>query len=312
MATSFLGQDDTIFKYRSFGSDNSDTRKFAHQLVANCEAFFAPPSSFNDIYEGLPSFAMDIATLPDDIQTALRKLETHTVRAPYGITTSDFQVDLNVTLNSGIDWTPFELAAAALLDQMFGVFCASLTPRSLQQWGYYGDSHHGFCVEFRPDDNLLGYRIEYAQMRPRADIVTLSRAVKEGLRDVMLPFLLTKDLGWQHEQEVRFLAHAPGPMRIARKVERIYLGCRTTEKEETLVRDWLREGGMRNVPVEKLLRDNRAFSVRTAAEKPVFTLRADVETRFPPMDLKFVPLNTLALPPLHGLNPGQSNKRDEE
>lgn len=83
--------------------------------------------------------------------------------------------------------------------QNTGVISLAERPDDMLMWGYYADSHRGYCLEFATAEEpfMRAHRVQYTEQRP------VYRPFDPDRRDLMERLLLQKATFWQHEKEWR-------------------------------------------------------------------------------------------------------------
>lgn len=119
-----------------------------------------------------------------------------------------------------------------------GVACFTLQNNDISMWGYYSNSHSGFCLEYKVEDlkklgslNKVTYADEFDNLYDL--IIDSSRDIDKVIRS----YITLKSTFWRHENEVRLvkfdneipeghkgiLIDSPIPSAI-------YLGCKISEE----------------------------------------------------------------------------------
>lgn len=115
-----------------------------------------------------------------------------------------------------------------------GVIAFAERPDDLLMWGYYADSHQGYCLEFATNDMplVLANRVLYSEERP------VFRVFDPDRKELMERLLLKKAAVWEHEREWRIArADAVGPMEFpAPALRSIILGANVRANDEAALR----------------------------------------------------------------------------
>ncbi len=151
------------------------------------------------------------------------------------------------------------------------LFCFSRVNNSIPMFSYYADGHKGVAIEFEFDDtempcgipfgdpndpNNLYQRmiivrdVEYSQHLPELNYHRLYNASDHRL---VRSLLFTKAHEWSHEKEFRIFRRKVPASTVQferRLLTRVILGCRTTNTELELVRQWL-QGWPTDVVISK-------------------------------------------------------------
>src|SRR5690606_34990329 len=95
-----------------------------------------------------------------------------------------------------------------------GVYCLSRCPLNNLMWGHYGNSHRGYCIEYRlPEKSeLLDHPnvprgVDYKEERPSLDWAYANLYPFNMLLYYMIG---VKHIGWSYEQESRIVYPAGG------------------------------------------------------------------------------------------------------
>ncbi|EIZ78253.1 hypothetical protein WSK_3135 [Novosphingobium sp. Rr 2-17] len=124
-------------------------------------------------------------------------------------------------------------------------------------WGYYADSHHGYCLEFATDRPPLinalevTYDVERPVFRPFG-----SRDIDE----IMISTLLQKAKGWEHESEYRLIRPGEvGVMKMAGDaLNSIILGAAIKKEDEDALRRMAKERA-NPVKFKRTVLDRKAY-----------------------------------------------------
>jgi len=120
-----------------------------------------------------------------------------------------------------------------------GVVSLAECPDDMLMWGYYADSHHGYCLEFSTQEEpfMQAHRVRYAENRP------VYRPFDPDRSELMERLLLQKATFWQHEREWRIARpKGVGVLEFPSKaLTAIILGANVSFDEETALRQIARE-----------------------------------------------------------------------
>lgn len=255
-----MSQIKVLYKYRAIGQESTAQREYARRMIEMGEFYFAPPSTFNDTFEGFPELQ-----LPSSLES-LRNLCSQWPQIKLEHKSMDFDTEIQNNFREYVNSVlipHFQTEFLQRCDKTFGVLCASESHDNIQQWSYYADSHQGFCVAFEPPTDGVCIPIRYSQSRPKIDF-SESRSIDGSQRSAVISVLQCKDSGWQHEKEVRVLIEPPpGVKKMGECIRAIYLGCRMRDADEELVRSWVANSAWREVPVIRMYREPEGFGLHS-------------------------------------------------
>ena len=172
----YYADKDVAYKYRPF-----DNCEYTLNLLEKGEVFFAPPASFNDLFDTrFPICSVD----RKKIEIAARVIED-------------------------------------TRENQMAVFCLSEVPDSIPMWTYYGGNNAGICVGLRLtrcSENQYGLKLRDGEVILRADLstspmpayrvqphVNLDNANSENVM-AAFEFLFNKPEQLKHEREIRVVA----------------------------------------------------------------------------------------------------------
>lgn len=125
----------------------------------------------------------------------------------------------------------------------WSVVCFTEVPDDILMWSHYANSHTGFCLGFRGDDdqNILDsglHQVAYSEVYPPLDFSRIWHI--EGLAKI----LLTKNIAWAYEKEWRIIfCHSARLVDYPGVLNKVIFGLRTAEEDQRLVRSILRSYG---------------------------------------------------------------------
>lgn len=209
----------TIFKYERI-SDHS------LQNVKAQSIYFASPSIFNDPYDCTITARVKKPTVADlhEIREAIvaRHAKPKFLRFEFAKLDS---AELRRTVVK-IAGDAFESSRRRFLSEG-GVSCFAEKNDDLLMWSHYGDSHKGFCLEFRTDFGTFEKlrRVAYSKSMPQIDLREFS--ANPGNTDFIGDLYCTKASEWSYEQEWRLLRDVSGLHAYEQKeLKAIYFGPR--------------------------------------------------------------------------------------
>lgn len=216
-----------LFKYRSIAEHS---RKYTARIITENRIYYASPNQFNDPFDCQFSITMDGAPLNE-----------------YGLSKND------------------ELKALAMsklceeTNNEFAVLSLSKINDNLLMWSHYAESHTGICLELEFQTSEKLHQVQYSDERPQfffADIREQDRNVERYSNSIMST-LTTKASHWAYEKEWRCIDfNGPGERPMPQgMLSGIIFGCRTTETDRQMVRNWVQSGGQSVVFYEANQRD---------------------------------------------------------
>jgi hypothetical protein len=203
-----------LFKYRSLAGDN---RYYTCRIVAHGRIYYAAPSQLNDPFDGRFSVNMDGAPLN-----------------AFGLSKRD----------------EIKARAEAFLydqtNQIVSVLSLSEVRDNVLMWSHYADSHAGICLELTIQTSEELHQVRYTDARPQfyfADVRERDRD-QVRFRNSIISTLTTKASHWAYEEEWRCIDFdGPGERPLPRgTLSGIIFGCRTSDSDKEMVRDWVRLG----------------------------------------------------------------------
>lgn len=139
-----------------------------------------------------------------------------------------------------------------------GVVSLAERADDMLMWGYYADSHRGYCLEFSTDKEpfLLANRVKYAEERPAFRLFDPDRT------DLMERLLLQKASFWQHEREWRIARmQGVGPMEFPPEcLTAIILGANISHDEEAAPRQ-MASDQKHPITIKRACPDERTFNL---------------------------------------------------
>ena len=98
----------------------------------------------------------------------------------------------------------------------FKVFCTTSSPKDILMWSYYGESHKGYCAEYKVKNilnslyqNYSGIcvigKVTYRKERPLFNYTWLSNNNNYTILTYLMNCAFTKYEKWVHENEFRFI-----------------------------------------------------------------------------------------------------------
>ena len=193
-----------LYKYRSIKTEEDQRR--ASRIITEGRIYYAAPKDLNDPFDCRYCFNMD--AVPTKLKEFKPEAEEH------------LWADVN---------------------EHFSILSLSADNKNIPMWSHYADYHEGICLELTFSTEQELYQVEYSHVRPQllfADIYNRD----ENFSQRVINVLKTKAKKWEYEEEFRYVAPEPaGERQIPNgKVSGIIFGCRTSDKHQQMVRDWVK------------------------------------------------------------------------
>ncbi|WP_077228647.1 DUF2971 domain-containing protein [Sphingomonas hengshuiensis] len=139
-----------------------------------------------------------------------------------------------------------------------GVVSLAERADDMLMWGYYADSHQGYCLEFTTNKEpfMLANRVKYADERP------VFRLFDPDRSDLMERLLLQKASFWRHEREWR-IARMQGIGAIEFPPEcltAIILGANISRDDEAALRQ-MASDGQHAIAIRRARLDAKSFKL---------------------------------------------------
>ncbi len=227
---------DAYYKYRALTTRKQ--RRHAEAVFIRNEVYFAPPSSFNDPFDG--RFSMDMTATPVERKTAFARY-LHTLEGR-SVDEAHAAAERRFGSWSQADWAKWDrqkMRQAETHRDRIGVFCLTRNNRSIPMWSYYADSHRGICLVFQAMsldqvDFLSPVRVHYSRKYPTPNVY------KDDPFQKVKTMCLWKSREWKHEDEHRLLdMDGHGIRRFPDgTLKGVILGMAIPPAHEELVRKW--------------------------------------------------------------------------
>jgi hypothetical protein len=243
------------YKYRELYIKGSKRiQQFTESIFKNAEIWFAAPIDLNDPFDCNMRLHFNGSTDNDWVEyiddiisqfpSLKKRLEMVKSQKKWSTTPGISDVGANQHKNHYVDSS---------------LFCLSKKNNSVPMFSYYADGHSGIAIEFSFSDqevpcgfsyNLSGeIGVSNEGMLVFADVnymPTFPELNFHRIRktDKLIPHLIfTKSKEWEHEEEFRIFRRniAKSSVPFDRKlITRIIFGCKTTNVEVEIVKDWLK------------------------------------------------------------------------
>lgn len=206
-----------LFKYRSICAHSKD---YTHRIIADRRIYYAAPTQFNDPFDCDVSVCMDGADLAK-----------HRIRA-----TQEAEVKVRA-----------QEKLRAETNKYFAVLSLSQVNDNLLMWSHYADCHAGVCLEFSFEATAPLHRVEYVERQPRLHFADFDEVGRDSSRfkSAVIEVLTAKAVDWAYEKEWRCIdTDGPGERPMPRDMlTGIIFGCRTSDGNKAMIRDWVASSG---------------------------------------------------------------------
>ena len=221
-----------LFKYRSLAEH---CREYTSRIVTDSRIYYAAPKQFNDPFDCQFSVNMDDARLN---AFGLSKLDEHKAFAE----------------NWLWDETNKDVCVLSL----------SELNDNLLMWSHYSDSHTGICLELTFQTSEKLHEVQYSDVRPEIFFADVRQQDRDDQRysDAVIATLTTKMSDWVYEKEWRCIDFGgPGERSMPdRMLSGIVFGCRTSDTDRQMVRDWVKSTGQ-SVTFSQAVQREGAFAL---------------------------------------------------
>ena len=135
---------------------------------------------------------------------------------------------------------------------------------NILMWSHYSDSHAGICLDLTFETSEELHRVRYTDVRPQfyfADVREQDRD-QERYKNGILSTLTMKASHWAYEKEWRcidFGGRGERPMPRG-MLAGIIFGCRTSETDKRMVREWV-ESASQSVRFCQAIQRDGAFAL---------------------------------------------------
>jgi hypothetical protein len=187
-----------LYRYQRFIPD-----RLGNLLHTN-KVYCASPNDFNDPWDCRPCFNEGQLEDPEVLEQHIRWFE-QADRKHYP-KTEDQHRQMAESLRRNphrVREMVNEVSAGigSAIDQRYGVCCFTTKVDSTLMWSHYADHHHGICLEFGTDNDVVcaALKVEYCDEYPFLDLSD------DGAEHNLLP-LISKSSDWAYEDEYRLIA----------------------------------------------------------------------------------------------------------
>lgn len=147
-----------------------------------------------------------------------------------------------------------------------GIFSMCEKVDNLLLWAHYGNSHHGYCVEYDALDVLECFQCSLLPVVYQEKFLDVSEFLKDtATASIELAFrsVITKGNEWNYENEWRCVTRWPDET-VNKKVKfpkptAIYLGCKVNGKFENKMIEFCRK---KHMDLYKMKKSNEAFQIK--------------------------------------------------
>ena len=208
-----------LFKYRLI---RGESRDYTRRLIRDARIYYAAPGQLND------PFDCDICVTVDGEAVA-----AHGLRAERAGEVKAFT----------------EKWLRDVGNKILGVLSLCRVNDDVQMWSHYADGHAGVCLEFYFEATEPLHEVRYSNERPGFHFADFDELTRDPARfpKSVIDVLTTKAVQWAHEQELRCIDFCgPGEQPMpANMLVGVIFGCRTSDGDKAMVRDWVASSGQR-------------------------------------------------------------------
>ncbi|SET27736.1 DUF2971 domain-containing protein [Thorsellia anophelis] len=119
----------------------------------------------------------------------------------------------------------------------WGIYCVSLTNKSLSLWDRYTDNYRGICIEYDPEafelslqEEKLFYHRKISYIESGEKRIESENLVDSSFADYFISNYFMKTADWLYEDEYRFVFEKEGLVKYGHSaIKKIYFGCYTPE-----------------------------------------------------------------------------------
>lgn len=243
----------TFYKYREFpATGDAQAWSRLETTLLKREIFFPSPTDLNDPFDCSPR--IDLGGDPDHIRRKAADLLAEIAgNRGVRITPSDrkskkFEREVSNLVEQLRSEQFRGQALADSVGKKTGIYCMSKKNDSILQWSYYGGGHGGVCLEFTVPQNAPApfdqvVPIEYVSDRQSVDLFDV---IDRKDRGFLWQMVRRKYRDWDHEQEVRAFAPAPGLRIFAPEfLTGIIFGSRACGDHIQWTREHVEKGGLK-------------------------------------------------------------------
>ncbi len=234
---------DFFYKYRSL--QRLCERRRALRIIKTSNIYYATPASFNNPFDcKVPPVAsfdpcfVRYLIAAQKAKTDDSHAEVYDKFIAARMRTQAELDELNAAL-SPAEQSEFNALVESIQRKAneTGVLSFSAICNSTLMWSHYADNHRGICLKFSlekwRDMSMALYPVAYPIKRLSLQL----DAQSFGQGQLVQAVVLTKDQGWQYEQEWRVLGKAPGEFPFpADALVGIIFGCMTPDADKARVR----------------------------------------------------------------------------
>ncbi|MEB7712354.1 DUF2971 domain-containing protein [Kluyvera cryocrescens] len=190
-----------IYKYRPIERFDDLNDDYYLDALLNHYAIFSSRKNFNDLFDSKIELIKPTVKEIKELSQSLPKLNrlqllSHIDKGKF---TPEGEIFLEQVIN-GINKT---------IDSYAFISLSSVSNSNLM-WSHYGNSHKGFCIEFKTE-HVAARKVKYAHDIPSLNLIDVYKTYYDiptdlNIGNVTLDALHSKLLEWEYESEYRFLA----------------------------------------------------------------------------------------------------------
>ena len=228
-----------LYKYRSI--------KSATEFLKNNSIYFSNYQEFNDPFESACKKKYDFT--PVEYFEAFRR---------WGVDPISAVLKVEEIISGHVNGEDLQKQVTDLILNGFAYFCMTKEPDNILMWSHYADSHKGVCLKFDILQDLdtfsLTVPVDYNSEYPEFDTLNGNPGVN---------IITRKSPDWAYEHEHRTVKiNAYGLHTIKKDVlAEVIFGCRTSEKDKTLIRDLAKSNGFNRVSFSEAMANPEAYKL---------------------------------------------------
>ena len=228
-----------LYKYRSI--------KSAIEFLKNNSIYFSNYQEFNDPFESVCKKKYDF-TPKEYFETFQR----------WGVDFFSAAIEAEKIRLGYVNGKDLLSQATNQILKDFAYFCMTKDPDNILMWSHYADSHKGVCLKFDLLQDLdtfaLTVPVDYNSEYPEFNTLNGNPGIN---------IITRKSLDWAYEHEHRTVKiNAHGLYAIKKDVlAEVIFGCRTSEKDKTLIRDLAKSNGFNRVSFSAAMANPEAYKL---------------------------------------------------
>lgn len=257
----------TLYKYRSFHSDNNHLRILSHN-----EFYFPSPSKFNDPFDSKIPISFEF----DSFEEILPQLSEDLKLLEPSLTEEE-RVKRIIDLHGKGSFTNPEYLEMAIRETeafpgtRLGIYSFAGSHKNILIWSHYANSHSGFVVGFHREKLQRVCSMSHTQFKKLMVLLPVEYSsefpvlykYKHSSDERFRKQLLVKASDWQYENEYRLILQEGANVVVKFPNEiynRVVLGCLTSDENRQQIIDILTRRGD-HLPLYQAKRAKKSFSL---------------------------------------------------